>query len=356
MKDLVPVFVAVFVLGVGAHAAEEPLDLPALLSEAERANPDLLARAARAEAAAADVPPQREALPDPTLSASYTNDGIDEFTLGSSQFSNVTVRWDQMLPARSVRSKDAAVARSEAEVARASADTGRAALRARVIALFGAIWRADRTRELLADGRALLETAREGARARYEAGDGSAERVLRADNEIRRVDLEVASVARERRAAEIALGTALGRAADCHFGPAEELPDFPVAAGPDDPEQAAVAGAPRVAEARALEARASAATEDARAQARPEWGFMAAYQYLGGLDPMVMGGFTVRLPIWKDRKQARAVASAEHEAEAARRDREGAELETRAAVRDLASEIASIETQLSLYEGTIVSS
>jgi outer membrane protein TolC len=353
MKALDSTLIAVLVLAPSARAAEEPLDLPALLAEAERANPDLLARVARAEAAA-EVPGQREALPDPVLSGSYTNDGLTAFTLGSSQFSNVTARWDQMLPARSVRSADAAVARAEADVVRVSAETLKSALRARVIALYGTIWRTDRTRELLADGRAWLGAARDGARARYEAGDGSAERVLRADNEIRRVDLDIAWIARERRAAEIALGSALGRAADCRFGPAGELPDRPLAAPADDSERAAVAGAPRVAEARAVEARASAAAENARAQTRPEWGFMAAYQYLGSLDPMVMGGFTVRLPLWKDRKQARAVASAEREAEASRRDLESAELVTRATVRDLLSEIATLESQISLTEGTIV--
>jgi cobalt-zinc-cadmium efflux system outer membrane protein len=352
MKHLVSTFLAVLVWAPSFGSAAEPLDLAALLAEAERANPDLLARIARAEAAA-EVPEQRGALPDPVLSGSYTNDGITSFTLGSSQFSNVTARWDQMLPARSVRSADAAAARAEADVVRVSAETLKATLRARVIALYGAIWRADRTRELLNDGREWLGTARDAARARYEAGDGSAERVLRADNEIRRLELDLVSVSRERRAAEIALGSVLGRSSDCRFGPAGELPGEILPAAADDAEQAA-AGAPRVAEARAEEARATAATENARAQERPEWGFMAAYQYLGGLDPMVMGGFTVRLPLWKDRKQARAVASAEREAEAAGRDRESAEVQARAAVRDLLSEIDALGSQLALYERTIV--
>ena len=94
MKGLVVVFLA-----FSALRAEEPLDLAALLAEAERANPDLLARTARAQAAE-EIPSQRGALPDPMLSISYTNDGLDAFTLGSSQFSNVTARWDQTIPAR----------------------------------------------------------------------------------------------------------------------------------------------------------------------------------------------------------------------------------------------------------------
>src|SRR5262249_3839530 len=123
---------AVLLLAFSASRAEEPLDLATLLSEVRRANPELLARAARAEAAD-EVPSQRGALPDPMLSTSYTNDGLDAFTLGSSQFSNVTVRWDQTIPARGVRPKDAAVARAEADVVRASAVSLEAVLRSRVI-------------------------------------------------------------------------------------------------------------------------------------------------------------------------------------------------------------------------------
>jgi outer membrane protein TolC len=81
---------------------------------------------------------------------------------------------------------------------------------------------------------------------------------------------------------------------------------------------------------------------------------MAAYQYLGSLDPMVMGGVTVRLPLWKDAKQARGIAEAERSAEAAAHDRDATEIAARVRVRDLVSELESIERQRALYDEAVL--
>jgi outer membrane protein TolC len=337
-----------FVTWPRARAGEpEPLDLGALLAEADRASPELLARAARA-AAAAEVAEQRAALPDPRLSASYTNDGLSSFTLGESKFANLMVRWDQDVPARKVRAKAADVAAREHDVAVASESAARARLRLRVIALYVAIWRAERNITLLEEGRGLLTTAVEAARARYESGEGSQQGVLRSQTEVRRAAVELESLARDRRAAEIALGEALGRSGDARFGPAAELPGTSPLDG-QALEALAAGSGPGTLEARAGVARAEAAVDSARVQTKPEWGWMAAYQYLGSLDPMVMGGVTVRLPLWKDAKQARGLAEAERSAEAATHDRDAVEIAARVRVRDLVSEVESIERRRALY-------
>ena len=66
--------------------------------------------------------------------------------------------------------------------------------------------------------------------------------------------------------------------------------------------------------------------DDARVQVKPAFSWLAAYQFRGGLDPMVMGGFSVRLPVWKDRNQERAIAGAEIERTAAAHDRAKSEI------------------------------
>src|SRR5262245_22026800 len=157
-----------FFLALPPVRAEEPLDLAALLAEADHANPGVLALDERA-AAAAEVAIQEQAPPDPRLSVSYTNDGLSSFTLGESPFSNVTVRWDQDLPRPSGRKLAGEVARREHGVALAAGQTARARLRARVVADYAAIWRADRIRDLLGESRAALVTAQYAARARLEA-------------------------------------------------------------------------------------------------------------------------------------------------------------------------------------------
>jgi outer membrane protein TolC len=153
---------------------------------------------------------------------------------------------------------------------------------------------------------------------------------------------------------EIALGEALGRADDPSFGPADELPE---PSHPLDAEALAVAAAassPDVRESLAKERVAAAQLDDARVQVKPTYSWIAAYQYRGDLDPMVMGGFSVRLPVWKDRKQERAIAGAEIERTAAERERESSEIAARAAARELAAEVASIDVRLRLYNDAIV--
>src|SRR5262245_50554614 len=149
-----------------ARAVEaEPLDLVALLAEADRASPGVQARLERA-AAASEMATRVEVPPDPLLSVSYTNDGLDELTLGDSPFSNVTVRWDQELPRKAARRGAGEVARKESSVYAAQADRLRAGLRRRVLASYVSIWRTEHDRALLEEGRAVLVAALEAARAR----------------------------------------------------------------------------------------------------------------------------------------------------------------------------------------------
>ena len=89
-------------------------------------------------------------------------------------------------------------------------------------------------------------------------------------------------------------------------------------------------------------------------QVKPTYSWVAAYQFRGDLDPMVMGGFSVRLPVWKDRKQERAIAAASIEHAAAGHDREQAEIAARAEARELTAAIPSIDVRLRLYREAIV--
>jgi outer membrane protein TolC len=339
----------------GPVSAEDraPIDLPALLDEVDRASPQLLALRARAEAAAL-VAPQREALPDPKLSIAYTNDGLSSFTLGSSEFSNLTAAWEQEVPAKRVRGSAVAVAQAEADAQRATAATLHARLRARVITLYAQLWRIDRTKALLAESRALLATSAESARVRYESGEGIQEGLIRAQTAVRRADIELEELALMRRRLEIALGAAVGRADDPAFGPAIELPRVADPLEAEELVAAAASASPDVLETLAVERTAEAELDDARVQVKPVYSWVAAYQFRGGLDPMVMGGFSVRLPVYKDRKQERAIAGATIERTAAGHDREEAELRARAGARELAADAASIDVRLRLYREAIV--
>ncbi len=336
-----------------ASAAPPPTELRALLEEVERASPTLLALDARAEAAREGAP-YASALPDPKLSVIYTNDGLDEWTLGESEFANLSFGWEQERPHREVRRRAVAVADADAHVASAEGASARARLRERVVTLYAALWRSDRETELIEDARVLLTALAESARVRYEAGEGIQETVLTAQTAARRVEVVLDEVARARRAAEIELGAALGRDRAPAFGPTLGLPAFEE---PDDPTawtEAAAADDPDVLLSRSRERRADAAIDDAGIQAKPTWSWLAAYQNRGSLDPMVVVGATVRLPIRADRRQSHAVAQATLERRAAGYARAQAEIDARARVRDRIDELESLARRARLYREAIV--
>jgi outer membrane protein TolC len=356
MREIV-VFLVVLVAccrpGPVAAGERDPLDLAALLDEAERASPELLALGARAEATA-HVAPQRETLPDPKLSVAYTNDGLTAFTLGTSEFTNLAVGWEQELPARTVRKRAGELERARFESLRATRASASARLRARVVTLYAELWRLDRTRSLVKESRSLLTTAVEAAKARYESGEGIQEGLIRAQSAVRRADLDIEELSLARRQAEIALGAALGRREDPAFGVADALPSL---SGPLDGEELAAAAessSPAVLQSTSLERTAAAELEDARARTKPDTSWIAAYQFRGGLDPMIMGGFSIRLPVFKDRKQEEAIAGAAMERTAAAHDREEAEVRARAGARGLAADVASIDARQRLFREAIV--
>jgi outer membrane protein TolC len=107
-------------------------------------------------------------------------------------------------------------------------------------------------------------------------------------------------------------------------------------------------------EAEARTERAESAVASARTSTESQFSWLAAYQFRGGLDPMIVGGFGVRLPVYKDRKQARDIARSESELEASRRDAEAATVRARAETRALANDAASAERSLVIYEQGIV--
>jgi hypothetical protein len=168
------------------------------------------------------------------------------------------------------------------------------------------------------------------------------------------LDLDIEELALARRQAAIALGAAAGRTEDPEFGPAGELPVVSEAIDAERLAATASASSPDVQETSAKERAASAQLDDTRVQVKPVYSWVAAYQYRGDLDPMVMGGFSVRLPVWKDRKQERAIAGATLERTAAGHDRNEAEIAARAGARKLAADVASIDVRLRLYREAIM--
>lgn len=328
------------------------VSLTSLLSEAESSHPALAA--ARERRVSLEREPERVGtLPDPEISFSVRNESLDRFTLGDSPMSNVEATWTQAMPRGVKRRAAGEVARAELDAAASAESDLRATIRARVKEAWIELARVDRTRSIVDEHRKVLVVLRDAARVRYENGPGVLESVLRAGAAVSRLDLELADLDRERAVAEARLGEAVGRTGPATF---ERVAEFPESA-PWDPsalEALALDRSTRLAVARSKAELGERRVEAARSDLRADWAWRAGYAERGGLDSIVSGGVSFRLPIRADRGQRLTIARREHEAEAARDDVDAAAVAIVGSIREMAARARFDERNARLIETEVL--
>lgn len=335
------------------RAAVAPADLGAFLREAEANSPLVQAAAARLEAARR-VPSQRRALPDPMASIGYTNEGTSRFTLGEADDAMLSLSWTQEVPYPGKRERSGEVALHEAEMAEKEVERTRLQVTAAVKGSYADLVRLDRTATILGETRSILDSLTQTARRRYEAGEGIQESILKAQTETLRLEVQLARVRQERRAAEIRINAAIGRSDDTPVGPAIELPGIDFPADSANLANVAAAASPEVGALEAAVRRAEAGLERARLDLKPDLFWSASYDHRGGLDPMLTGMLGLRLPLYRERKQAQAVLQAEADLLAARQELLDRQVRIRAEARDLVSEYERAERLLALFGQGVV--
>lgn len=226
---------------------------------------------------------------------------------------------------------------------------------ARVKQAFAQLYRIDRTMSILTESRQLLDSFQETARTRYEIGEGLLQNVLKARTEVTRLDAELEKLAQERRTVVAQLNRLAGRADSTPIGAAEALPV--AAVEPLDQaalERDAVERSPEMLEAESAVRRDEARLELARRQLKPDLMWGAAYMHRGDLDPMVMGMFGLRLPVYRQRKQVQGIVQAGHLLDAARLTADSVRHRVLAEVRDLTARAGRAGTLARLYgEGVV---
>jgi outer membrane protein TolC len=335
------------------HADPIAADLGALLDEARDNSPALRAAAARAEASA-HVASQAGALPDPEVGIGYSNVGTDHLTLGEDDFALLTFYWTQPVPYPGKRDGAAQAATLGAAAAGRDLDRLRLEIGAEVERDFADLYRLDRTAELLRDSRSVLETVAGAARARYEAGLGTQETLLKAQTEMARLDADAARVALERRGVELNLLAAIGRSDDATLAPVEALPEARLTEGDAALVEESASGSPGVATLEAQMRRAEAGLHLARLNEKPDFVWTARYDNRGGFDPIITGMFGVRLPLSRKSRQVQGVAQAELDLEATRHDLDERRLRTKTMARAYVAQVEQSTRLLDLYEHGVI--
>ena len=335
-------------------AVPEPAEdgrLAALVAEALAKNPDVR-QADDALAAARARPSQARALPDPTLSLTYTNDGWSP-TLGNRDMTTLGVMGSQVLTWPGKRRLRGAVLDLEAEQAAQQAERVRLSLVAAVKRAYFRLLLARQLQAVIHEQEEIWKEIEGVARARYGVGQGAQQDVLRVQVEVTRMQQQRAEQDAEARVRRAELNRLLARAADQEVETADHLDLF---RNPRPREEIVTEVEQQSPELRA----ASTAIERdrllvalAEKDKNPDLAVQAGYMNRGHLDPMWQAGVSFNLPLRRGRLQG-ARAEAEARARASERRLESLRLELRFRTEERLAQLETAETVARLYGDGIV--
>ena len=292
-------------------------EVEALVAEALAKNPDLAAARQEAAAARARVSPAG-ALPDPMLTVSYENDGTS-LSLGVEPMTRLSFMAQQAIPFPGKLALAEKVASLDAERGATRPQRAALTLEAAVRRAYADLLEAREDLRLVDEQIATWRDIEEVIRARYSAGMGTQQDVLRAQGERTRL-------LQQRRRDEAAEKSAVNALNQLLYRPVKSpLPtkrELIPGARPSVPEghevvERALKGTPELKDAALATERAKLAADLATRNLKPDFVASAAYMNRGGLPLMWSLGAGVSIPLWAGKKQRPLIVEAEALREAA---------------------------------------
>lgn len=339
---------------VPAHpgmAGVEAPPLAELLSLAERRSPRLVALAARLAAAEERVGPEG-ALANPMVEARLQNVGLGRWSLGDEEMSMLELGVRQTLPWPGKRQARRDLARAETATVAAELASARRELVREVTTLVARLYALDRERGVLEEAHELLELLAATVTARYGAGEGEQEAVLKVQLELAMHDERRIEVAGERAEVEADLRGLLDLPAGSPIGVVTTLP--PVSPLPEGVARLAAERAAEVAVRRAMETASDRRLATERNELRPDFTAAGGVGLRGANDPVLLLGLGIELPFWRKSRQEPRIRAAEHDLDAVRAERREAEISARAAGERLLGSWWRLDGQLRLSSEAIL--
>lgn len=261
------------------------------------------------------------ALPDPTLTVGWQNDGL---LPGASQMGLTypLIMASQAFPGPGKRQLREQVNQAGVQTAAARLERLRLGLRAQVERAFLTLLLLRSEQKLVAAQQVLLKQAEAVARERLAVGPGTQVEVLRAQLEFARLGQRRASLQSQERTQVLEINRLAARPPSAPLATALVLEDLGLPSAPTDAVQAAEQASPELAAARLSVQQADKQTELAKAERRPD--FVASAGVMPKLDgqPMWQIGVSVSLPLWSKSKQDKAISGSELDAQAGRQTQE----------------------------------
>ena len=292
-------------------------EVDALVAEALAKNPDLAAARQEAAAARARVSPAGT-LPDPMVIVNYENDGVSP-SLGVEPQSRLQFMAQQAIPFPGKLGLQERVAKADAERFATRPERVVLALEAAVRRGYAFLLESRENLRLVDEQTETWRQIEEVVRARYSAGMGTQQDVLRAQSERTRLLQQRRKDEGAEEGALVELRRLLYRPTDAPVPTERRLvPGEPIAAPPaEEFLKKTLDVTPELKELALAKERSHLAEELARRNLRPDFVASAGYMNRGSLPLMWSAGVGVSVPLWAGRKQRPLIVEAQSLFEAA---------------------------------------
>lgn len=326
-----------------------------LIRDVSARNPELAALERRIAAARARVP-QAGALPDPMFEYGVMNEGgpFPFQTLGKNGFSEVYVGVTQEIPYPGKRALRERVAQEDVEVERFRRDGRGRELVASVKEMYLELYGLQAMASIVERNGRTLEQLERAAAVRLAVGTTPQQDVLDAEVELSRIEERLTMFRRRALTAEARVRSVLRQPADWTLGTLAPV-DAPTELPPlEELRRLALAQFPEILATEREASRAEFAVQLARRELKPDFGASFVYHNRGGLDPYWSFGGTLRVPLYRGRKQQKAIEEATASLEGARSTIEARRLDVAYQVEDAYATATTARRLLRLYDEALL--
>lgn len=308
---------AALTLITAARAQNRSADLQALIDEALRDNPEILAAQKRYEAAT-QRPRQQASLPDPNVTLGYNSNGNPLPFTGVDRYPNsyVGLSVTQAFPYPGKRRLQGEISSKSAE---AELEQYRAAQRLIILRVSQAYYRFQHTfstLEVLDRNRALLQTLLKTIETRYSVGKASQQEALRTQTQLTILETQRVQVENDRRTRQAEINSILNRALDTEIAAPPPHEFHPQSHSLEDLETSALYTAPELRRDQKLIERSQLALNLAHKNFYPDYALTGGYYYVGSMPAMYLIRADVTLPLRLSRRRAEVTEASEKIAEA----------------------------------------
>lgn len=342
------------ILPSAVFAAEERVDLQALINEALLGNHEIHVAEARWKAATFKVP-QAESLPDPMVMVGYQNEGWNNYTFGKMEGAQWMYSVSQMFPFPGKRSIKGEMAARDAQSAEAMYHQARLAAVSRVKELYYDLFLAYKDIDLIQDKTDLFSRIEEAALARYSTGMAPQQEALMAQTE-KYMLLEREEMLKQKRLSlEAMLNATLGRDKFRPLGRPSEPNIASYSPDLDSLIQQAAANSPELKSKEKMAEASRSGVNMAEKEYYPDVTLTGnVFKRSGEFEDMWSVTATFNIPLYYRSRQSQALAEAKAKVVGAVMDAETAKVMLSSGIRDNYAMVKSSERLMELYRQGLI--